>query len=166
MNYSNSQRAGVILYLTALLFGGYDGATLDIPEKNEITGIKEALVALKEETYEEKTDFLDFFKSKSSTEPKELVRVEICYFEKWREKAIELIIPIAAQYISENQQNLQNYYDELANQYHEKLSLLHDFKMDEKTCIASQLSEDERMLQADNDWLVALKDQLTKIERG
>ena len=24
MNYSNSQRAGVILYLTALLFGGYD----------------------------------------------------------------------------------------------------------------------------------------------
>ncbi|WP_251499998.1 hypothetical protein [Otoolea muris] len=23
MNYSNSQRAGVILYLTALLFGGY-----------------------------------------------------------------------------------------------------------------------------------------------
>ena len=24
MNYSNSQRAGVIFYLTALLFGGYD----------------------------------------------------------------------------------------------------------------------------------------------
>ena len=28
MNYSNSQRAGVILYLTALLFGGYDGEML------------------------------------------------------------------------------------------------------------------------------------------
>ena len=25
MNYSNSQRAGVILYLTALIFGAYDG---------------------------------------------------------------------------------------------------------------------------------------------
>lgn len=39
MNYSNSQRAGVILYLTALLFGAYtifikDGAVLDkAPEK-------------------------------------------------------------------------------------------------------------------------------------
>ncbi|WP_289499991.1 hypothetical protein [Faecalibaculum rodentium] len=29
MNYSNSQRAGVIFYLTALLFGGYD---LSVPQ--------------------------------------------------------------------------------------------------------------------------------------
>ena len=32
--------------------------------------------------------------------------------------------------------------------------------------IASQLSEDERMLQTDNDWLVAFKDRLVEIERG
>lgn len=156
------------LYLNQPLDSEYqpDGVILDIPEKLEITGIKETLVALKEESYEEKTDFLGFFKSKSSTEPKELVRVETCYFEKWREKAVEIIIPIVTQYISVSQQNLQNYYDKLANQYHEKLSRLHDLKMDEKTGIASQLSEDERMLHADNDWLVALKDQLARIERG
>ena len=156
------------IYLNQPLDSEYQpyGVTLDIPEKTEITGIKEILVLLKEESYEEKTDFLDFFKSKSSTEPKELVRVVTCYFEKWRKKVIELIIPIVAQYISVSQHNLQKYYDELANQYHEKLLLLYDFKINEKIGIASQLSEDERMLQSDNDWLVALKDQLARIERG
>lgn len=141
-----------------------EGVVLDIPSKTEITGIKEALVGLKEERYEEKTDLLDFFKS--SSEPKELVLVVTCYYEKWREKAIELIIPTVENYIAESQKNLQKYYGELAKRYHEKLLLLHDYKVEEKNGIASQLSEDERMLQADNDWLVELKDQLAKIERG
>ena len=77
-----------------------------------------------------------------------------CYLEKWREKAIELVIPVVEQYISESQENLKGYYDELARKYHAKLSELHEQKVNEKTGIASQLSEDERMLQADNDWLV------------
>ncbi len=37
MNYSNSQRAGVILYLAASLFGGYDKvATLHVPYKKTL----------------------------------------------------------------------------------------------------------------------------------
>lgn len=141
-----------------------EGVVLDMPSKPGITGIKEALVGLKEERYEEKTDLLDFFKA--SSEPKELVLVVTCYYERWREKAIGLIIPVVEKYIAESQKNLQDYYEELAKNYHEKLSQLHDWKMAEKNNIASQLSEDERMLQADNDWLIALKDQLVKIERG
>lgn len=137
---------------------------LDMPSKAEITGIKESLVGLKEERYEEKKDLLDFFKV--SSEPKELVLVVTCYYEKWREKAIELIIPVVDNYIMESQKNLQNYYEELAKKYHEKLLQLHEYKVEEKNKIASQLSEDERMLQTDNDWLVAFKDRLEKIERG
>ena len=141
-----------------------ESVVLDMPSKVEITGIKEILVGLKEERYEEKKDLLDFFKASSET--KELVLVVTCYYEKWREKAIELIIPVIDNYITESQKNLQNYYEELAKKYHEKLSQLHDCKMKEKNKIASQLSEDERMLQTDNDWLTALKDRLVKIERG
>lgn len=143
-----------------------EGIELDMPSKTEIAGIKAALVGLKEERYEEKTDLLDFFKTKSSSEPKELVLVVTCYYEKWREKAIELIIPVVEKYIAESQKNLQDYYEELARKYHEKLSQLHDCKVEEKNGIASQLSADERELQADNDWLVELKDQLVRIERG
>ena len=143
-----------------------EGLEITIPDNVGVKGIKSALLELQEERYEEKTDFLDFFKAKSSTEPKELVRVVTCYLEKWREKAIELVIPVVEQYISESQENLKKYYDELAKKYHAKLSKLHDLKVNEKTGIASQLSEDERMLQDDNDWLVVIKDQLARIERG
>lgn len=156
------------IYLRQPLDSEYkpEGIEIVFPDNAEVKGIKSALLELQEERYEEKTDFLDFFKAKSSTEPKELVRVVTCYLEKWREKAIELMIPVVEQYISESQENLKEYYDELAKKYHAKLFELHDFKVNEKNDIASQLSEDERMLQADNDWLVVIKDQLARIERG
>ena len=156
------------IYLRQPLDSEYkpEGLEVTIPDNVEVNGIKSVLLELQEERYEEKTDFLDFFKAKSSTEPKELVRVVTCYLEKWREKAIELVIPVVEQYISESQENLKGYYDELARKYHAKLFELHELKVNEKNGIASQLSEDERMLQADNDWLVVIKDQLLRIERG
>ena len=156
------------IYLRQPLDSEYkpEGLEVTIPDNVEVNGIKSVLLELQEERYEEKTDFLDFFKAKSSNEPKELVRVVTCYLEKWREKAIELMIPVVEQYISESQENLKRYYDELAGKYHTKLSELHELKMNEKIGIASQLSEDERMLQADNDWLVVIKDQFARIERG
>lgn len=154
------------IYLQQPLESEYkpEGIVLDMPSKPEIIGIKDILVGLKEERYEEKKDWLEIFKV--SSEPKELVLVVTCYYEKWREKAIELIIPVVDKYITESRQNLQNYYVELAKKYHEKLLQLHEDKLEEKNTIASQLSEDERMLQADNDWLVMFKDRLEKIERG
>ena len=156
------------IYLRQPLDSEYkpEGLEVTIPDNVEVNGIKSVLLELQEERYEEKTDFLDFFKANSSTEPKELVRVVTCYLEKWREKAIELVIPVVEQYISESQENLKGYYHELARKYHAKLSELHELKVNEKNGIASQLSEDERMLQADNDWLVVIKDQLARIERG
>ena len=36
----------------------------------------------------------------------------------------------------------------------------------EKDLVSSQLSEEERILQNDNDWLAELQDQLKVIERG
>lgn len=141
-----------------------EGVGLNMPDKKQVMGIKEKLIDLKEECYEEKVDFFDIFKN--SSESKELVRVVTCYYEKWREKAIELIMPGIEKYIEESKKNLQDYYNTLANRYHEKLSHLQEYKAEEKNRIASQLSEDERMLQVDNDWLIELKDKVTKIERG
>ena len=141
-----------------------EGVVLSMPSKTVIMGIKEVLVELKEERFEEKPDLFDFFKVSSET--KELVLVVTSYCEKWREKAVELIIPNVENYIEESQKNLQDYYNELAKKYHEKLSNLHDCKVKEKNNIASKLSEDERLLQADNEWLTKFKDQLIRIERG
>lgn len=154
------------IYLKQPLDSEYEpeGVVLCMPSKTVIMGIKEVLVELKEERFEEKRDLFDFFKVSSET--KELVSVVTSYYEKWREKAVELIIPNVENYIEESQRNLQDYYNELAKKYHEKLSNLHDCKVKEKNNIASKLSEDERLLQADNEWLTELKDQLIRIERG
>lgn len=154
------------IYLKQPLDSEYEpeGVVLSMPSKTVIMGIKEVLVELKEERFEEKPDLFDFFKVSSET--KELVSVVTSYYEKWREKAVELIIPNVENYIEESQKNLQDYYNELAKKYHEKLSNLHDCKVKEKNNIASKLSEDERLLQADNEWLTKFKDQLIRIERG
>ena len=141
-----------------------ENVVLNMPDKTVAKSFKEELVALKEEHFEEKIDIFDFFKT--SSEPKEFAQVVTCYYEKWREKAFELIMPEIEKYIAESRQNLQDYYNVLANRYHEKLSQLHDCTIKEKNIIASQLSEEEKMLQVDNDWLVELKDKLVKIERG
>ena len=140
------------------------GVVVDMPSKPEISGIKEALIRLKEEHYEEKKDLLDFFKV--SSEPKELVLTVTCYYEKWRKKAVEIIMPVVENYIMENQKNLKKYYENLAKKYHEKLLQLYGDKVEEKNTTASQLSEDERLIQTDNDWLTMFKDQLLEIERG
>lgn len=142
------------------------GVILGTPSRTEVIGIKDALMKLKEERYVEKTDFLEFFKAKSPSDYKELVREVTSYCENWREAVIEIIMPGIENYISESRKNLRDYYDTLANKYHEKLFQLQESKTEEKNEIASQLSEDERMLQADNDWLGEVKDQLLKIERG
>jgi hypothetical protein len=54
----------------------------------------------------------------------------------------------------------------MAENYHEHLSELIEGKSKEKEEVAAQLSDDEKMLQEDNDWLAEVKDQLQNIERG
>ena len=137
---------------------------VDKPSEPVVPPMKELLMELKEERYEEKTDLFDFFKDRS--EPRDLVLVVTSNCENWREKASEVLIPVASDYIEKCESVLLNYYEELANTYHEKLLMLFDNKLKEKNDMSSKLSEDERELQNDNSWLVTFKDQLVRIERG
>lgn len=141
-----------------------EGVVLCVPKKPEIRGIENALLRLKEEHYEDKKDLKSLFKS--SSQPKEQTLVVTCDCEKWRKKAFKMIIPDISSYIAECQDNLKSYCDELASKYHDKLLQLYEEKIKEKSNISSQLSEDERMLQADNDWLNEFKNQLFEIMRA
>lgn len=70
------------IYLKQPLDSEYEpeGVVLCMPSKTVIMGIKEVLVELKEERFEEKRDLFDFFKVSSET--KELVSVVTSYYEK------------------------------------------------------------------------------------
>ena len=133
---------------------------IDIPD------IKPELLELKEITFEDaKNDFFGLFKM-STEEKSDPVPVVTYYLDQWRSKAAEIITPEADRLIDECRTELLNYYSSMADNYHEHLVELIEVKSKEKEEVAAQLSDDEKMLQEDNDWLAEVKDQLQNIERG
>lgn len=132
----------------------------------DLPDIVAVLLEKKDISYEAaRADFFGLFK-KNSDDAIEMVKMVTCYLDKWRSTASELIMPIANQMIQNCQEELQNYYESLAENYHSHLSELIAEKQVIKEEITSQLSDDERKLQDDNDWLAEFNDQLQIIERG
>jgi hypothetical protein len=129
--------------------------------------LADGLISLKKITYEEqKYDLIALFGFSGTKEEKEPVRVATCYYAEWREFAWNQIRPIVVDFLNQNFTQLANYYDALATAYHEKLASLLADQESEKDKVSAQLSDDERKLQEDNDWLAEFKDQLVHIERG
>ena len=129
--------------------------------------LADGLISLKKITYEEqKYDLIALFGFSGTKEEKEPVRVATCYYAEWREFAWNQIRPIVVDFLNQNFTQLANYYDALATAYHEKLASLLADQESEKDKVSAQLSDDERKLQEDNDWLAEFKDQLVRIERG
>ena len=75
-------------------------------------------------------------------------------------------MPVAGNILEENTERLRTYYDALAEAFHVHLTELIKVQEQEKDKVSAQLSDDERKLQEDNDWLSMFKDQLAHIERG
>ena len=139
----------------------------DNPVVHPICSVKEELIALKEITFEEpKTELKSLFRKNTSKEEREPVRVVTCYYEHWRTKAMEILMPVADRILEENTERLRAYYDALAEAFHVHLTELIEVQEKEKDKVSAQLSDDERKLQEDNDWLSTFKDQLAHIERG
>lgn len=128
--------------------------------------IKVELIAMKQITYEAaKNDFFGLLK-KSSDEEVKPVRIATSYLEQWREKAVERMLPLAENMMNEAATNLAHYYSQQAESYSGHLADLLEQKIAEKNEVSSMLSDEEKKLQEDNDWLTTLKDQLYRIERG
>ena len=70
------------------------------------------------------------------------------------------------EYETKTAQNLSDYANDLSEEYHIQLNNLIDSKTAEKDAVTSELSDDERKLQEDNDWLSVFNEQLEVIERG
>lgn len=125
------------------------------------------LLSLKEVTYEEqKYDVMSLFRISGTAELKEPLRVVTCYYSQWRKRTLEIIIPAAKSIVRKNAEQLCDYYNELAESFHKHLSEMIVMQESEKEKVLAQLSDDERKLQEDNDWLAEFKDKLVRIERG
>jgi hypothetical protein len=122
---------------------------------------EERMVEQPEDLIDKAKKFFD-----KQVEPRPLVP-EITYsISKWRDKASEITIPKAEEIIDAVSDALKFFYDDVAEDYHEHLEKLITEKTSQKEEITDRLSDEERKLQKDNDWLAKFDDQLKIIERG
>ena len=135
--------------------------------KYSIQRIADELLKIKDEQYVmPKEDFFGkLFKAAEET-PQEPVLETTYYYEKWRSYATGIIEPVADKMIAEAYADLQEYFKQLSAAFVERIGQLIQEVTEEKEQVSSQLSEDERLLQADNDWHTAFCDKLRDIERS
>lgn len=132
------------------------------PQDFEISSILPELLAQQEVRVEtRKNDLFNMLRSKEET-----VCVVSCSYEQWRKTAVEQIMPAAAEYLREAADTLRAYYDALAEVFHGHLRELIAAKTEERRAVSEQLSEDERKLQEDSDWIQTFRERLDWIERG
>lgn len=126
------------------------------------------LLKLKEEKYvTPKSNFIgQLFKSSDTNVSKEPVLETTFYYQVWREHMNNIAAPAIESVIDNRFEQLKKYSDELADIYHSHLTDLIAEKTTEKNNVASQLSEEEQLLQNDNDWLSIFVDQIKAIERS
>lgn len=103
---------------------------------------------------------------KQPAEPAEEVTQTVYYYQEWRKFALEKIMPLADDLMEHWQENFRQYERRLIDFYMEFLQQLLEQKTAAKNEASAQLSEDEQLLQDDNDWLAEFCSQLQMIERG
>ncbi len=129
--------------------------------------LNEEFLELKEEKYTlPKDDILGKLFKSTQVDDNVPVLERTYYYQSWREHVIETVKPMVEKFLEDNYSVLQKYYDHLADEYHSHITELINEQTAEKDEVASQLSEDEKQLQIDNDWLTEFSDQLKLIERA
>ena len=126
------------------------------------------LLELKEEKYViPETNFIGkLFKSADNNTEKVPVLETTYYYQTWREYMIKVALPVAEENISIRFELLKKHYNELATSYHDLILKLIEEKSVEKDDVSSKLSDEEKILQKDNDWLSEFMDQIKSIERS
>ena len=143
-----------------------DVESIVAPEIQKVPAIVNELLSLKQIVMEQPSgNFFDLFK-KPSNEPKEAVPVTICMLEDWRNLAINKMLPILNEYTNMWEQVLNDYYHQLCCAYAEKIKSLILRITDYKEEAVSNLSDEDKIMQIDSDWINEFKLQLDALERN
>lgn len=134
-------------------------------EQYGINEVTQVLLSLKEEKYVNVRNNI-FSKFESNGTEQNTVLVTTYYMKNWRAKILDTVIPVAERIAINEYEHLKKYSEELADAYHGQLMKLKERQLSYKAEASAGLSNDERLLQQDNDWLNAFADQLKKIERS
>lgn len=136
------------------------------PNYPMIPNVTNDLINLKQIVMEVPTGgFFDLFK-KTTNEVKEAEPVTVCYLEQWRNLLVEKATEIIDAFILSWQQQLKQYRDDSSNCYLEKVEELLVKINDKKNDIMSKLSDEDKIMQVDNQWLNEIRYKLNALERS
>ena len=105
------------------------------------------------------------FKQNNSNQG-ELTPVETYFFQEWRAYAVSVVEPLANAKAEECSRLLFDFFDKLIALYKEHLKQLIMQTEADKDELASQLSEEDKILQDDIEWLTKFSDAVKGIERN
>ena len=134
-----------------------EGATVSPTLEHFAPNLAPALLNIKRlEQSRPKEDFFEsmgkLFNSSSNDTPQEPRMETVYYCEEWREHAEGAMTPIADDVIREAHASQCRYLEQLRDIYIKHIDLQTRLVSDERERVSAQLSEDDRLLQADFDW--------------
>ncbi len=134
---------------------------------NKVPSIEKDLLEIRQEAYvTPKDDFLGMlFMQNADKKKAEPVLEKTYYYQNWREHAVAVAEPLAKEMIERCGVILEAFFKDVSAVYQEHLQELIQQYEEEKEKVSAQLSADEQLLQADNDWLVDFSDAIKKIAR-
>ena len=135
------------------------------PEYLATPNISDNLFPLKQTVMEQPSNGLfGFFKK--SNEPQEPVPVVVGYTEEWRKTVVDVATPLADQYIKMCIDKIKEYRELLYKGYLEKvISLFNEITVNKEEAM-SKLSDEDKIMQIDSDWLNQIRFQLDTLERS
>ncbi len=132
----------------------------------EVPGLFKALMSQTgKDKVASKGDFFGLFGSggKADVPDKE---VEIASFDVWRFTARGMIMPVVREVEKACEAELVNYHKSLVKAYSQHLDSLIEELVEDKKLATAMLSDTERLLEEDKDWLSDFENQLHAIERS
>lgn len=111
-----------------------------------------------------KGDFFGLFGSGGKADAPE-EEVEIASFDVWRFTARGMIMPIVRRVETTCKQELSEYHESLVKAYSQQLAVLAEQLIEDKKLATAMLSDAERLLEEDKDWLSEFENRLLTIER-
>lgn len=107
----------------------------------------------------------DLFK-KSSNEQKNPIPIIVCMLEDWRKVGFEKYDVLIKALIKENFEKLKGYRSILCKKYIEKSDELLNTVISNKEREVLKLSDEDKVMQIDRDWIDELRNLLDILERG
>ncbi len=138
----------------------------EISALETVPSFENDLLEMKSEQYvSAKEGFIEKLFKESSDDNKEMVLETTFYLQEWRNYVYKIVEPLAKKVLTEYFTNTCNYEKKIISTYIQHLSEEILKKNVERNSVSGQLSDDEKQLQNDNDWVRKFEDMLRNIER-